>query len=44
VQAKLCRIAPFCHAYLISYDQNSHPLEVVRVLSGYRDIAALLES
>jgi plasmid stabilization system protein ParE len=31
------------YSYLIVYDPNSEPLEVVRILSGYRDIAALLE-
>jgi plasmid stabilization system protein ParE len=30
------------YSYLIVYDPEARPLEVVRVLSGYRDIAALL--
>ena len=30
------------YSYLIIYDPVSRPLEVVRVLSGYRDVAALL--
>jgi plasmid stabilization system protein ParE len=30
------------YSYLIVYDPNSNPLEVVRILSGYRDIAVLL--
>jgi plasmid stabilization system protein ParE len=30
------------HSYLIVYDPNSKPLQVARILSGYRDIAALL--
>jgi plasmid stabilization system protein ParE len=31
------------HAYLIVYDAASRPLAIVRVLSGYRDVAAILE-
>jgi plasmid stabilization system protein ParE len=31
------------HSYLIVYDPASRPLLVLRILSGYRDIAALLE-
>lgn len=31
------------YSYLVVYDPNARPLEVVRVLSGYRDIAALLK-
>ncbi|MGN6364162.1 type II toxin-antitoxin system RelE/ParE family toxin [Asticcacaulis taihuensis] len=31
------------HTYLIVYDAASRPLSIVRVLSGYRDVAALLE-
>lgn len=31
------------HAYLIVYDAASAPLAVVRGLSGYRDVAAILE-
>jgi plasmid stabilization system protein ParE len=30
------------HSYLIIYRPDRKPLEVVRVLSGYRDIAELL--
>jgi plasmid stabilization system protein ParE len=35
----------FCalYFYLIIYDPESRPLEVARILSGYRDVAALLE-
>ena len=31
------------HAYLIIYDAAREPLAIVRVLNGYRDIAAILE-
>ena len=31
------------HSYLIIYDPNARPLEVVRILSGYRDVAAMLK-
>ena len=31
------------YSYLIIYDPNARPLEVVRILSGYRDVAALLK-
>lgn len=31
------------YSYLIVYDPAARPLEVVRVLSGYRDIAELLK-
>ena len=31
------------HSYLIIYDPSSRPLEIVRILSGYRDVAALLK-
>ena len=31
------------YSYLIVYDPQSRPLEIVRILSGYRDIAALLK-
>ena len=31
------------YSYLIIYDPESRPLEVVRILSGYRDVAALLK-
>jgi plasmid stabilization system protein ParE len=31
------------HSYLIIYDPAARPLEVVRILSGYRDIASLLK-
>ena len=30
-------------SYLIIYDPAARPLEVVRILSGYRDVAALLK-
>lgn len=31
------------YSYLIVYDPEAHPLEVVRILSGYRDVAGLLK-
>lgn len=31
------------HSYLVIYRPDARPLQVVRVLSGYRDIAGLLE-
>jgi plasmid stabilization system protein ParE len=31
------------HSYLIIYDPATQPLEVVRILSGYRDVAELLK-
>ena len=31
------------HSYLVIYDPATQPTEVVRVLSGYRDIAGLLK-
>lgn len=31
------------HSYLVIYRPDTRPLQVVRVLSGYRDIAGLLE-
>ena len=31
------------YSYLVIYDPETRPLEVVRILSGYRDIAALLK-
>src|SRR5690349_9787125 len=31
------------HSYLIIYDPDTRPLEIVRVLSGYRDVAVLLK-
>jgi plasmid stabilization system protein ParE len=31
------------HAYLIVYDALSRPVGIVRVLSGYRNVAAILE-
>ena len=31
------------HSYIIIYSAASRPLSVVRILSGYRDIAVLLE-
>jgi antitoxin ParD1/3/4 len=31
------------YSYLIIYDPQTRPLEVVRVLSGYRDLAQLLK-
>lgn len=30
------------YSYVIIYDANTRPLSIVRVLSGYRDIASLL--
>ena len=31
------------HSYLIIYNAASRPLSIVRILSGYRDVAILLE-
>lgn len=31
------------YSYLVVYDPTSRPLEVVRILSGYRDITELLK-
>jgi plasmid stabilization system protein ParE len=31
------------YSYLIIYDSDARPLEVVRILSGYRDVAAILK-
>jgi plasmid stabilization system protein ParE len=31
------------YSYLIIYDPAARPLEIVRILSGYRDVAALLK-
>ena len=31
------------HSYLVIYRPDTAPLQIVRVLSGYRDIAALFE-
>jgi len=31
------------HSYLVVYRPDARPLQVVRVLSGYRDIAVLFE-
>ena len=31
------------HSYLVIYRPDARPLQVVRVLSGYRDIAVLFE-
>ena len=31
------------YSYLIIFDPDARPLEVVRILSGYRDVAALLK-
>jgi plasmid stabilization system protein ParE len=31
------------YSYLIIYDPNTQPLEVVRILSGYRDLADILK-
>lgn len=31
------------YSYLIVYDPATRPLEVVRILSGYRDITELLK-
>lgn len=30
------------YSYLVIYDATSNPISIVRVLSGYRDIAAML--
>lgn len=30
------------YSYLIVYDPAARPLEIVRILSGYRDVASLL--
>lgn len=30
------------YSYLIIYDATTHPISIVRVLSGYRDITSLL--
>lgn len=30
------------HSYLIVYNPNARPIEVVRVLSSYRDVSAVL--
>ena len=32
------------HRYLIIYRPDTHPLEIVRVVSGYRDVTALLKN
>ena len=31
------------YSYLVIYDPETQPLEVIRILSGYRDVAALLK-
>jgi len=31
------------YSYLIIYDAETQPLEVIRILSGYRDVAAQLK-
>ena len=31
------------YSYLVIYDPDARPLEVVRILNGYRDVAALLK-
>jgi plasmid stabilization system protein ParE len=31
------------YSYLIIYDPATRPLEIVRILSGFRDVAALLK-
>src|ERR1041385_4407556 len=31
------------YSYLIVYDPETRPMEVVRILSGYRDVASLLK-
>jgi plasmid stabilization system protein ParE len=31
------------YSYLVVYDPATQPLEVVRILSGYRDLASLLK-
>ena len=36
------RFWPVC-SYLIIYDPAARPLEIARILSGYRDVAALLK-
>ena len=40
--SKAVRFWPI-YSYLIIYDPKAQPLEVVRILSGYRDIAELLK-
>lgn len=40
--SKLVRFWPV-YSYLIIYDPATQPLEIVRILSGYRDVAALLK-
>jgi antitoxin ParD1/3/4/toxin ParE1/3/4 len=32
------------YSYLIIYNPAAHPLEIVRILSGYRDLTVLLQS
>jgi plasmid stabilization system protein ParE len=31
------------HSYLVNYRPDTQPLQIVRVLSGYRNVAALVE-
>ncbi len=31
------------YSYLVIYDPDARPLEVVRILSGYRDVATMLK-
>jgi antitoxin ParD1/3/4 len=31
------------YSYLIVYDPSAQPLEIVRILSGYRDLAVMLK-
>jgi plasmid stabilization system protein ParE len=31
------------YSYLIIYNPSTNPLEIVRILSGYRDLAMLLQ-
>jgi len=40
--SKLVRFWPV-YSYLIIYDPATRPLEIVRILSGYRDVAGLLK-
>jgi plasmid stabilization system protein ParE len=40
--SKTVRFWPL-YSYLIIYDPTAKPLEIVRILSGYRDVAALLK-
>jgi plasmid stabilization system protein ParE len=31
------------YSFLVIYDPNTQPLEIVRILSGYRDVAMILK-